>query len=232
MAIGSCRECDHQVSSEAKTCPSCGCTGPYVLCRECGHQVSGEAKPCPSCGCPSPHLKVWPDAAPDVVRQTEKENQQISITKENQNALKSLVICVAVLIPLSVVCGLAISPPEEIRADLVKMDELAFEGSPVVISVISLVGLGSVLIVYWSLWQLYHLNQNGFRKLFWAEVIGLFCSWGLGGIWVSGFDSVMTALLYLLTGAILYIGYLSDAYSFSAAETNSNQADQISGQET
>ena len=29
MAIGSCRECDHQVSSEADNCPSCGCPSPY-----------------------------------------------------------------------------------------------------------------------------------------------------------------------------------------------------------
>ena len=29
MVIGSCRECGHQVSSEAENCPSCGCPRPY-----------------------------------------------------------------------------------------------------------------------------------------------------------------------------------------------------------
>ena len=29
MALGACRECDHQVSSEADTCPRCGCPRPY-----------------------------------------------------------------------------------------------------------------------------------------------------------------------------------------------------------
>ena len=30
MALGKCRECGQQVSNEAKTCPSCGVSDPYV----------------------------------------------------------------------------------------------------------------------------------------------------------------------------------------------------------
>jgi|GEM_PF-4889889 len=266
MALGACRECGHQVSSEAQTCPGCGCTAPYVLCRECGHQVSDEAKPCPSCGCRSPHLTDPQDAATQAVMdQSEvapaqkqdsapasqgtqnsasrpladfmtpkKKDQEIRVTKKHQNALQSLVICLAVVDVIGVISFMSSSYPEEISAAVTKMDELALEAPPSEIAWefgLSLVGLGVLVVFYWSLWQLYCLNQKGFVKLFWSEVILTVVGLFLSGSWYSSFGQALLGLHYLALGAIFYIGYLSNAYDFAAADTNSNQADEPMAQE-
>ncbi len=63
MALEKCRECEKQISSEAKSCPHCGCPDPIykepppeeptpTKCRICGKNVSRESKHCASCGHP------------------------------------------------------------------------------------------------------------------------------------------------------------------------------------
>jgi len=163
-----------------------------------------------------------------------KKDQEIRVTKKHQNALQSLVICLAVVDVIGVISFMSSSYPEEISAAVTKMDELALEAPPSEIAWefgLSLVGLGVLVVFYWSLWQLYCLNQKGFVKLFWSEVILTVVGLFLSGSWYSSFGQALLGLHYLALGAIFYIGYLSNAYDFAAADTNSNQADEPMAQE-
>jgi TM2 domain-containing membrane protein YozV/RNA polymerase subunit RPABC4/transcription elongation factor Spt4 len=61
MALLPCRECGHNVSTEATTCPNCGVPGPVrydiptagpgqrIVCRACGGSVPPGARMCPHC---------------------------------------------------------------------------------------------------------------------------------------------------------------------------------------
>lgn len=53
MALVKCKECGHEVSDKASTCPNCG--RPIekgLVCNECGAEISPIDKVCPNCGNP------------------------------------------------------------------------------------------------------------------------------------------------------------------------------------
>ena len=53
MALIKCKECGHDVSDKASTCPNCGCpVEKRLICNECGNSVSPSDKSCPKCGNP------------------------------------------------------------------------------------------------------------------------------------------------------------------------------------
>ncbi len=53
MALTKCKECGHEVSDKASTCPNCGCPiEKGLVCNECGTSLSCEDKICPNCGNP------------------------------------------------------------------------------------------------------------------------------------------------------------------------------------
>ena len=53
MALIKCKECGHEVSDKASTCPNCGCPiEKGLICNECGNSVSPSDEECPNCGCP------------------------------------------------------------------------------------------------------------------------------------------------------------------------------------
>lgn len=59
MALVTCRECDGEVSDQARECPHCGvdfpAAGPeQVSCPECGEPVTEEDAACEACGFPDP----------------------------------------------------------------------------------------------------------------------------------------------------------------------------------
>ena len=59
MALINCKECKGKISSEADSCPHCGCKDPVpAKCIACGGWIYDESKPCPNCGDPNlPHAK-------------------------------------------------------------------------------------------------------------------------------------------------------------------------------
>lgn len=53
MALVKCKECGHEVSDKASTCPNCGCPiEKGLVCNECGAEISPIDKVCPNCGNP------------------------------------------------------------------------------------------------------------------------------------------------------------------------------------
>jgi len=53
MALIKCKECGHEVSDKASTCPNCGCPiEKGFVCKECGNPISTTDAICPNCGCP------------------------------------------------------------------------------------------------------------------------------------------------------------------------------------
>ena len=54
MALIKCRECNHDISSQASTCPYCGIKNNVrestYLCKECQKTVNSNLKVCPYCG--------------------------------------------------------------------------------------------------------------------------------------------------------------------------------------
>lgn len=53
MALIKCKECGHEVSDKASTCPNCGCPIEKELkCSECGTALSSADRICPNCGNP------------------------------------------------------------------------------------------------------------------------------------------------------------------------------------
>lgn len=53
MALIKCKECGHEISDKASTCPNCGCPiEKGFVCKECGNPISTTDAICPNCGCP------------------------------------------------------------------------------------------------------------------------------------------------------------------------------------
>lgn len=53
MALIKCKECGHEVSDKASTCPNCGCPiEKGIKCNECGTELSPIDEVCPNCGNP------------------------------------------------------------------------------------------------------------------------------------------------------------------------------------
>ena len=50
MVLGTCLECDGDLSSKAPVCPHCGHTQGTVMCRECGQKNGPQEKACKWCG--------------------------------------------------------------------------------------------------------------------------------------------------------------------------------------
>lgn len=57
MALEECRECDHEVSTEAEACPNCGAPHPTRTespktnpCPSCGKRIRMGLEECPHCG--------------------------------------------------------------------------------------------------------------------------------------------------------------------------------------
>ena len=58
MALIKCKECGHEVSDKALTCPNCGCPiEKRLVCDECGAELSPIGKVCPNCGNPIQTVK-------------------------------------------------------------------------------------------------------------------------------------------------------------------------------
>ncbi len=58
MALIRCKECGHEVSDKASTCPNCGCPiEKGFVCDECGAELSPIDKVCPNCGNPIQTVK-------------------------------------------------------------------------------------------------------------------------------------------------------------------------------
>ena len=59
MALINCKVCKGKISTEAESCPHCGCKDPVpAKCIACGGWINDESKPCPNCGDPNlPHAK-------------------------------------------------------------------------------------------------------------------------------------------------------------------------------
>jgi hypothetical protein len=58
MALVSCQNCGHQISTTARRCPSCKMPGPAagaapLYCTRCGRQMSQNDSACRQCGAPS-----------------------------------------------------------------------------------------------------------------------------------------------------------------------------------
>jgi len=53
MALIKCRECGHEISDKALTCPNCGCPiDKRLVCSECGNSLNPNDEICPKCGNP------------------------------------------------------------------------------------------------------------------------------------------------------------------------------------
>lgn len=53
MALIKCKDCGHEVSDKASTCPNCGCPiDRLTVCGECGNPIPDGVDACPNCGCP------------------------------------------------------------------------------------------------------------------------------------------------------------------------------------
>ena len=53
MALIKCKECGHEVSDKASTCPNCGCPiEKGLVCSECGNNLNPNEEICPNCGNP------------------------------------------------------------------------------------------------------------------------------------------------------------------------------------
>ena len=75
MALIKCKECGHEVSDKASSCPNCGCPIEKVLvCRECGQQIPDGVDTCSNCGCPIERVKT---ANQEVVDEPKKNKAWI-----------------------------------------------------------------------------------------------------------------------------------------------------------
>ena len=63
MALIKCKECQKEMSDQAKTCPHCGYENNMTFCPECNKKVSIKAKICPFCGNSKTKLKTINDEA-------------------------------------------------------------------------------------------------------------------------------------------------------------------------
>ncbi len=52
MALIKCKECNNEISSNAKVCPHCGYKNEQSICPECGAKVKVSDNTCPECGFP------------------------------------------------------------------------------------------------------------------------------------------------------------------------------------
>ena len=62
MALIKCKECGHEVSDKASTCPNCGCPiEKGLVCSECGNTLNSNDEICPKCGNPIKGIVVGDD---------------------------------------------------------------------------------------------------------------------------------------------------------------------------
>ena len=105
--------------------------------------------------------------------------------ERHQASLKSLIVVQAASVALALIALYTFPIPEEVTAALTVMDEInppkfgfwAFMNGLLILATIGLWG--------WSLWELYHLNQEGFIKFVWSTVLGFVCTFTNGGESVS-----------------------------------------------
>lgn len=134
--------------------------------------------------------------------------------EQHQASLKFLVIAQVVTWVLNFVAIFSFPEPAEITAALTVMEELGERNQSGWYMFFSLsLFLGFLGLLVWSLWQLYHLNQNGFPKFLGAVVLGLLLNFVVGGGWQTAMVSFLNDINMLTAGAIMYIGFFfSDAF--------------------
>ncbi|HCO23448.1 MAG TPA: hypothetical protein DIT97_10460 [Gimesia maris] len=149
--------------------------------------------------------------------------------KQHQASLKFLVITQIVTMVLCLVAVISFPEPEEITAAVTVMEELGEGNSSGWQLFIGLsLFLGFLGLWGWSLWQLYHLNQNGFTKFLGAAVLGLLLNFVIGGSWQTAMVSFLNEVNMLTAGAIIYIGFFfSDAFDDFMKEFQTGESTEL-----
>lgn len=98
-----CPECGHQVSDQAKTCPSCGINiaGNVIRCQECGEMVFCNQQLCPNCHAMLAQQHVRPVIYNKVEEESGTDAGKQPPKKKNKTVIG--VIVIALVVTLSVV---------------------------------------------------------------------------------------------------------------------------------
>ena len=121
-----------------------------------------------------------------------------------QSLLRYLVVFQVSYLPLSIIASVVCSVPEEITVAQEVMEEVAENQMSGVAGFFALsLVLVALVLLTWSLWQLYHLDKRGVAKYIWLCVTGIVWEWFYGEGWFSGPESALEELYYMSGGALI-----------------------------
>jgi hypothetical protein len=128
--------------------------------------------------------------------------------RDLQSGLRYLVLFQIALLPLSIVMLFVFPEPPEVTEAVEVMAEIV-DNEPSWVAIFFAITVFVVLLVlmFWSSWQLYHLDKRGVAKYLW--VTGLGClSYVITGFtdgWVRGPQALLEELGGISTGVIICI---------------------------
>ena len=128
--------------------------------------------------------------------------------RDIQSGLRYLVLFqIALLGSLIVVLFVFPEPPEVTAAVEVMAEIVDNEPSVVAAFLVGTVFVVLLVLMFWSWWQLYRLDQRGVAKYLWATGLGCLASAipGLSDGWVTGPQALVNSLLEMSSGAIICI---------------------------
>ena len=126
--------------------------------------------------------------------------------RDIQTVLRYLVLFQVATLLLRIACSFAFPEPAEITTAVEVMEELdGQEPSNLYMFIMATCVIAAIVLLIWSCWQLYHLDQRGVTKYIWSAGLDLLSTFGLGGGWNTTLDYVLNDVGYASTGAIICI---------------------------
>ena len=128
--------------------------------------------------------------------------------RDIQSGLRYLVLFEIALQVSSIVVSFVFPEPPEVTAAVEVMAEIVDNEPSVVAVFLGFTALVVLLVLmFWSWWQLYRLDQRGVAKYLWAT--GLVClAYAIPGLidgWVTGPQGLVDSLGWMSSGAIICI---------------------------
>lgn len=130
--------------------------------------------------------------------------ESMSSLPKLQSLLRYLVVFQVTCLPLFIIASVVCSVPAEITVAQEVMEEVAENQMSGVAAFFALsFWIVALVLLTWSLWQLYHLDKRGVAKFIWLCVIGIVWQWFYGGSWLSGPEAALGELNSLSAGALI-----------------------------
>ncbi|GEM_PF-4815641 len=128
--------------------------------------------------------------------------------RDIQSGLRYLVLFqIALFVTLFVVMFVFSEPPEVTEAVEVMAEIVDNEPSVVALFLGFTAWVALLVLMFWSLWQLYRLDQRGVAKYLWAMGLG-FLGYAIPGLtagWVTAPQALVDSLFEMSSGAIVCI---------------------------